>query len=72
MKVPEGVKVYGSGRISAKAGQELPDFLKQTKGFEDTVIKAGEKYAKAKSKKGKSSKPVELPFPDSASKGNKA
>jgi hypothetical protein len=42
MIVPDGVKVYGPGRIRAKAGQELPQALK-TQKVEAAIKKAGEK-----------------------------
>ena len=71
MIIPEGVKVYGSGKIKAKAGQELPEFLKNVDGFEKKVTKAGEKYAenkkKEKAEKTVNEKPVEEPAEDSNS-----
>lgn len=46
MKVPEGVKIYGSGRQVFKPGTELPVHMKYA---EKTAQKAGDKYAKRKS-----------------------
>jgi len=49
--IPKGVKIYGSGRIKAKAGQEIPVVLKSVKGIDDRIKKAGEKFQSKSGKK---------------------